>query len=232
MTQKLILSIIVPAYNEQLLLAKFISNLEKELNLADLPYELIVVENGSRDKTWDLLKERANLNPRIIPLRIPYPSYGEAVLTGINKARGKYLVIFNVDFWDKRFLHLAKVDLLNADIISSSKLLPGSLDLRSSSRKFVTFMFTKYLNLFLGFKGTDTHGIKIMNRKNVLPIVRECILRNGIFDSELIIRAQRHKLKILELPVRVEELRSPRFSFKRWVQTPKDIFELTQALKK
>ena len=57
---------------------------------------------------------------------------------------------------------------------------------------------------------SDTHGMKAMRRTTVEPIVRRC--RNGtdLFDTELVLRADRAGLEVAELPVTVEERRPSR----------------------
>ena len=79
------------------------------------------------------------------------------------------------------------------------------------------------------FKGSDTHGIKVMRRKVVDKILRKCKTTSGIMDTEFVIRAQRELYKIADFPVVVEEKRGPRFD-NRLFSTPIDIANLYKAL--
>ena len=61
----------------------------------------------------------------------------------------------------------------------------------------------------LGFTGTDTHGLKAFLRAPILPIVDQCEVNKDLFASELVIRTGRAGLRIQEIPIELEELRSP-----------------------
>ena len=238
----MVLSVIVPARNEEKLLPSFIKEVVAYLKKTALDYELIIVENGSQDKTLEVIKTFAEKNRRIRAERISVSSYrrgstkifenayGKALIHGLKKARGKYVVIFNVDFWDGRFIDLAKIDLLGYDIVVGSKNLPGAEDRRPLSRRLVSRFFKLFLSFFFGFSGTDTHGIKALRHSETTPIFKKCRTRTGIFDSELMVRAQRADLKILELPVTISEKRPNRFGIERVLKTPQDIWQLFLAL--
>lgn len=226
----MLLSIVVPAYNEEELLPKSIKEITSYLEKTCPDYELIIVENGSQDKTLEIAQAFSQKNRRIKVEHLPNPTYGGAIIRGINKAKGNYVVFFNVDFWDKRFIDLAKIGLLDYDVINGSKNLPGSSDKRPLPRRLVTLCFNFLLKVLFGFRGTDTHGIKVLRRSKILPVLAKCRTRTGIFDSELLVRAQRSRLKTLELPVEISEKRPNRFGVKRILETPKDIWQLYRAL--
>ena len=59
-----------------------------------------------------------------------------------------------------------------------------------------------------GFSGTDTHGLKAMRRAAVAPIAARCIVDYDVFASELVIRAEREGLRVLEIPVEIDEKRA------------------------
>lgn len=226
------LSILVPVYNEEKLLAEFVKEITLYLQKNRCDYEFLLIENGSTDSTSDIANKIIKKNKKIKVFHLSQASYGRALIYGLKKAKGDFVVIFNVDFWDKNFLELIKVNLLGYDIVTGSKNLPGARDSRPLGRRLVTKSFNLLLRKFMGFKGTDTHGIKALRRLSVLPVIRKCKTQTGIFDSELIIRAQRIKMKILELPVEIIEKRPNRFGLKRILQTPMDIFKLYIVLSK
>lgn len=227
----MILSVIVPAYNEEKLLSIFIKEVVSYLEKTCPDYELLIVENGSQDKTLEIARAFSQKNRHIKAEHLAKPSYGAALVWGMKKAKGDYLVIFNVDFWDKKFIDLAKIDLFGYDLVNGSKNLPGSYDKRPLTRRLVTRGFNLLLKILFGFLGTDTHGIKALRREKILPVLKKCKIKTGIFDSELVIRAQRAGLKFLELPVEIEEIRPNRFGFKRILETPKDLLKLYLALR-
>ncbi|HEX5275374.1 MAG TPA: glycosyltransferase family 2 protein [Candidatus Rubrimentiphilum sp.] len=226
-------TILVPARNEQDHIALFLDEVTSACEDLKLTYELLVIESGSSDKTVGTVQNFVARDSRIRLVRVAEPGYGIALLRGLETARGKYIVIFNVDFWDKRFLYLSMVDNLEYDIVNGSKLLPGSTDSRTIYRKIVSRIFNWFfLRALLGYNGTDTHGIKTLRAETVLPIARNCVTNSDIFDTELMVRSQRARLKMLELPVTVQEIRPTRFSGKRILRIPMDIMRLFQILKK
>lgn len=228
---KIDVSIIVPVHNEEELIKQFLKDVDNACSNLNLLYEIVVVENGSRDKTWQYLQEIAKENRKVRPIRLKTAGYGLAIITGIKKSLGEYGVIFNVDYWDDKFLMLTKANILGQDLVIGSKCLPGSLDLRSFRRRAITKAFNAFLKTFLGYRGTDTHGIKLLRLRTIMPILKLCKARTGIFDSELVIRSQRMGLKVLELPVTVKEIRPERFGLNRLFKTPLDVYNLYRSLR-
>lgn len=82
----------------------------------------------------------------------------------------------------------------------------------------------------MAFKGSDTHGIKVMKRAVVDKILKKCKTTSGIMDTEFVIKAQRENFKIADFPVVVEDKRTPRFP-NRLFSTPTDIYYLYRSLK-
>lgn len=223
-------SIIVPAHNEQVLLPEFLTQLVSICQNLRLSKEIIIVENGSTDHTLKIAQSFARRYRSVNVLSLSETGYGIALFKGLLAARGDYLVIFNVDFWDKRFLELTAKDLNGRDIILGSKLLSGSSDNRPWYRQLVTTLFNTFLKVFLGYPGTDTHGLKVIRRLSVIPVVHKCVTRTGIFDTELMVRAHQKKLKITEIPVQVSEVRPARFSIARYFAAPRDLWQLYRAV--
>jgi hypothetical protein len=61
----------------------------------------------------------------------------------------------------------------------------------------------------LGFRGTDTHGLKAFRRLALLDVVRACLVEKDVFASEFVIRAHREGKKVVEIPFAVREKRPP-----------------------
>lgn len=232
------ISIIIPIYNEGLILEKEINNLSQEIS-HKLPseynnLELILVENGSTDNTLEIAKRLASQFSQIKIAILDNPSYGKAVKHGVSIASTEYVAICNIDFWDINFLKEG-LDLIiknSADIVVASKTLKGSHDKRSFVRRLITRSFGLFLKFYFHYQGTDTHGLKVFNRKKLAPIIDECITEQEIFDTEFIIRAQYKGLKIKELPITVVEKRKSTYGIlKRICPTIKDIFIIKKSLK-
>lgn len=225
------LSIVLPARNEEMLINEVIADITNFLNKRSITdYELLVIINGTEDKTLEIVTKYAVKNKKIKIYQSP-PGYGKALKVGLKKSVGNYIVIFNVDFYDLRMIDLASIDLYGKDFIIGSKMTHWSEDKRKNLRKFISKLFNLYLKIFHQFAGSDTHGIKVVKKEVVEKILPKCKTDSGIFDTEFVLRSQYAGYKFADFPVVVEEKRPPRFT-QRILQTPKDIYDLFISLKK
>jgi len=224
-------TILLPARNEEALIANTINDITRFLSKRKiLHYELLVIINGTIDKTEDIVRKIASKNKRIKIIK-SRQGYGNALKAGLKNAKGNYIVIFNVDFYDLRMIDLAKIDLYGKDFIIGSKMAHWSEDKRPIVRKIVSKLFNLYLKIIHGFRGSDTHGIKILKREVARAILPKCKTKSGIFDTEFVLKAQYAGFKFADFPVLVEEKRPARFK-NRLLQTPKDVIDLLICLKR
>lgn len=227
------LSIIIPVYNEDRYVDRFIPQLVKKLNHLGYNYELIISENGSKDKTLSKVKSLSRRFKTVSVISNPQANYGLAVKTGFLSAKGKYLFLFDLDYWDIPFIVKTLPMMKIYDAIVGSKRIGAANDTRAPIRKFSTLIFSYILKLVFGMKISDTHGIKIINRKKFISIIHKCRMTREIFDTELLIRGEYEGLKIGEVGVKVVEKRPSRTSIiKRAVRTLKDIYRLKTYLDK
>jgi len=225
------ITILLPARNEEALIANTINDITRFLSKRKiLHYELLVIINGTIDKTEDIVRKIASKNKRIKIIK-SRQGYGNALKAGLKNAKGNYIVIFNVDFYDLRMIDLAKIDLYGKDFIIGSKMAHWSEDKRPIVRKIVSKLFNLYLKIIHGFRGSDTHGIKILKREVARAILPKCKTKSGIFDTEFVLKAQYAGFKFADFPVLVEEKRPARFK-NRLLQTPKDVIDLLICLKR
>jgi len=225
-------SIVIPVHNEAECLDTEVAELVGELDARGVDYELILAENGSVDETPDMCHTLAAGHPRIQALMVPVPDYGYAMKTGMLAGRGDYIVNFDIDFHDVPFL-LAAGDLLDsgAGIVVGSKLMEGAEDKRSPIRHFISYGFTIILRLLFDPHMDDTHGMKALRREVVQKYAPRTVMRQDIFDTELIIRARRGGVKVAAIPVTVEEKRKPRSSIVRRIpRTMRALLRLRMVL--
>jgi hypothetical protein len=95
----------------------------------------------------------------------------------------------------------------------------------------VTFGFAAVLRVGFGLRVSDTHGMKALDRKRVLTLAEVCRSDGELFDTELILRAERAGAGVEELPVTVSERRPSRTSItRRAVRTLAGLARLRVAL--
>ena len=169
-------SIVFPVHNEAAILVKRIELFLSQLKSNRLKVkEILLIENGSHDRSWRIIQNLHRRHRFIKALHLPQASYGQAIKAGLIQARGQAIFVFNIDFFDVNFIHQALPLLKTADIIVGSKTLAASQDLRSPLRRLATYLFNVLLRLILNYPGTDTHGIKAL--KNT-PLLRYCLHRS------------------------------------------------------
>jgi glycosyltransferase involved in cell wall biosynthesis len=216
------ISIVLPVYNEETILDATLRDVLVGLTrIDDRPSnsEVVVVVNGCTDRSAAIAEDWSGREPRVRIVAQKRPSYGAAIRTGIIESRGDTVVIFNADFYDFGFLSAALPLLERCDCVVGSKVLEESKDERPLKRRAVTRAFNLILRIGFGYRGSDTHGLKAMRREALVPIVRRCVTDREIFDTEFLIRAQRAGLRIIELPVRVSEMRETRYGLVRRIGT-------------
>lgn len=205
------LSVVIPVYNEAEILGSSIDDLAAGLTESGISFEILIAENGSKDATVAIAEAEAEARPYLRTFSYPEPNYGGALREGIFRARGTYVVCEEIDICDVDF-HLRALDHLRAgeaDFVVGSKAMRGAHDKRPFARRAATKAYNGLLRVALGFKGTDTHGLKAFVREKVAPVAGRCIVEHDVFASELVIRAQREGLRVLEVPVEIEEKRAP-----------------------
>ena len=203
------ISVVVPIYNEEAILADSVAELLR--GFAGAEFEIILAENGSRDRTRELAAALASEHPQVRTFSCPTPDYGAALRAGIERARGELVVCEEIDLCDRDF-HRRALALLRADaaqLVIGSKAMRGAQDRRPLARRAATRVYNRVLRAAFGFTGTDTHGLKAFRRAALLPVVGRCIVGHDVFASELVIRAEREGVRVREIPVELAEKRAP-----------------------
>ena len=227
-----VISVVVPAYNEAALLGSTVRALVDGLRAAGEPFEVHIVENGSTDGTPTVAARIVEALPEVELHTMRVANYGEALRTGLLASRGDVAVIFDVDFWDLQFMKEA-LDVLDTDpdpvgpaIVVGSKRAPGSNDGRVLVRRLATGVFSTILRFGFGLTVSDTHGMKVLNLTALRSAVGACRNGSDLFDTELILRAERSGYLVAEVPVSVVEMRPARTSIARRV--PRTLLGLTR----
>jgi glycosyltransferase involved in cell wall biosynthesis len=235
-SSSLAVSIVIPIYNEERFLASALAKMRQELSSQNLSnYEVILIENGSTDRTHEVAVGLEKEFPQLKVLQTPKADYGLALRQGMLSARGKFIVNFDIDYWDILFLRKALAMLqFEYDIIIASKNALLSRDQRAMVRRIISQGYRFFLLIFFGLRVSDTHGIKAWrNDPELHSLIAETRFDKHIFDSELIIRSQKKRRNILEIPITVwEKRRSTRNILRRVPEAVYDLILLWWALRR
>src|SRR5437667_3484769 len=93
-----LLSVVIPARDEEACIASTVERLHLELRLHDVPHEIVVVDDGSSDRTWDILEQLKLRLPNLAPTQnTGLHGFGRAIIWGLNQAQGDAVVIMMAD---------------------------------------------------------------------------------------------------------------------------------------
>jgi glycosyltransferase involved in cell wall biosynthesis len=231
-----LISVVVPIFNEEEILEEKVKFLQAELKGRFDRYEIILSENGSSDQTKEIARAIAgkSKNLSVIIDDIP-PDYGMALIKGIKASREENIAILELDYLDLDFLMRAYAMLEDHDLIIGSKKLSPGIDQRPFKRKLFTWLYNFMVRRMFSLKLSETHGLKVMHKSAIVPIMETCITRQAVFPTELVIRASRDpKIKVAEIPLSLplREIRKTRIqALKRLRKTIDDLMTLKRALK-
>jgi glycosyltransferase involved in cell wall biosynthesis len=223
-------SIVVPVYNEAGFIPTALPALISEMDSLGEPYEILIVENGSTDGTADVARALAGDAP-VTVLSLEKPDYGAAMRRGFLTADGHWVVNFDIDYFSAGFLRRV-MTLQATDLVIGSKRDPGSEDRRPFVRRFATLVFNLLLRTILDSRVSDTHGMKAFRHDLIADIAPAVLSTRDLFDTELVVRAERAGYQIAEVPVIVEERRVARSSLsKRVPRTIAGLLRIRRALR-
>ena len=210
------ISIVIPVHNEEGLLELTATGVITGGRDLGWDFELVLVENGSTDRTWEMCRDLAARFSEIVIWQEPVGDYGNAVRSGLRGAQGDIAVVFDCDLWDMSFAESA-VAMLRADeataVVVASKTHSKSFDERGLLRKAGTKVFTTLVKMMVGLRASDTHGMKALALSRIQEQLGRCQLVGHVFDTELIVRCERAGFRSAELPCQVREQREARTGY-------------------
>jgi len=171
-----LLSIIIPARDEEGCIASTVEHLHLELRLRNVPHEIIVVDDGSSDRTWKILSEVTAKIPELHPIKSPGPhGFGRAITRGLDAMNGDAAVIMMADESDDCRDVVRYWEKLNEgyDCVFGSRFVKGGgtidyprfkLAMNRLANLFVRILFGHGLNdttnAFKAYRKTVIDGIR------------------------------------------------------------------------
>ncbi|KAJ2076952.1 dolichyl-phosphate beta-glucosyltransferase [Coemansia sp. RSA 988] len=227
------LSIVVPAYNEEERLVVLLEDVRvyvqtRRKTEPGFSYELIIMDDGSTDKTLDVAMEYARMHGMRELKGVQHVinrGKGGAVTQGIQSAMGRYVMFCDADgatrFGDIDAL-LARAEETQQDGLvvaigsRNNKALSDTVVERSHMRAFLQWGFHTYVTI-LGVRGVrDTQcGFKLFSRKAARLIFPNMHVERFIFDIEILLLAKYQRIPVVEVPVNWHEVAGSKMSIVR-----------------
>lgn len=199
------LSLIIPAHNEEIRLPETLSQVFEFVSKQSYPSEVLVVENGSSDKTYQIAKGFADHNPSMQLLQNAQSGKGRAVRQGMLTAQGEHRFMCDVDFSMpvneiNRFLPPA---MEGYDVAIASREAPGAVRVGEPYyRHFVGRIYNGLIR-FLALPGLqDTQcGFKCFRAAVADDVFKRQTLTGWSFDVEVLFIARLRGYKVVEIPI-------------------------------
>lgn len=188
-----LLSIVMPARDEEGCIATTVEHLHGELAREGVPHEIIVVDDGSKDATWALLGEVRGRVPELAPVQNPGPhGFGRAIIFGLDHMRGDAVVIMMADESDDPRDVVRYWRALNEgwDCVFGSRFVRGG---RVTDYPWVKLKVNRMANLFIRWlfriKLNDTTNAFKAYRREVIEGCRPLIAPHFNLTVELPLKA-------------------------------------------
>ncbi len=188
-----LLSVVIPARDEEGCIASTVEHLHLELRLHDLRHEIVVVDDGSGDRTWSILEQLKLRLPNLVPTQNTGPhGFGRAIIWGLNRAQGDGVVIMMADESDDVRDVVRYWNVLNEgyDCVFGSRFMPGGGVIDYPRLKlFLNRIANKLLQLFFRLDYNDITNAFKAYRKTTIDGCRPLIARHFNLTVEIPLKA-------------------------------------------
>ena len=171
-------------------------------------WRIVIADNGSRDRTFEIAESLYRLHPEIVPLTVPRKGVGLALKTSWSQSKAEMVGYMDLDLATDLPHFLEAYDAIanrGFDLVYGSRLHPNSKVVgRTLKREITSRAFNFILKTYLGVDFSDGMcGFKWLRREHVAPLIEAGANSNGwFFSTELLALAEWNSLKISELPVK------------------------------
>lgn len=232
-------SFVVPAYNEEKRIPKMLDEtieyLEKRASKnKKFTYEIIVVDDGSKDNTAKVVKEYAEKNSHVLLLKQPHNmGKGAAIQAGCLHARGELVLMVDadgatkIDEFENLESEIKKLMKNNKEAIVVGSRAEADKANRTPIRKFLGWAM-HVLIVISGVRGiNDTQcGFKLFSREACRWLFMNQHVQRWCFDPELLVIGRKRGMKISEIPVEWNEIEGSKMKFSGMVKMAIDLVKI------
>lgn len=227
------LSVVIPAYNEEKRLPKTLFEIDKYLSKQPYEYEIIVVNDGSKDKTGDVVKKMFSeiKNLKLIDNKENHGK-GFVVRQGMMEAKGEYRLFTDAD----NATSIDQVEKMLPYLEEGYDIVIGSRDVKEAVvttpqpwyRILLGNIFNISVQAIVGLWGIwDTQcGFKALNAKAVKDILPRCRIDRWAFDPEILKIGKKLGYRIKEVPVVWINDPESKVKFKSMIKMGFDLFKI------
>jgi dolichol-phosphate mannosyltransferase len=188
-----LLSIVIPARDEEGCIASMVEHLHVELKLHDVPHEIVPVDDGSKDRTWEILTELKKQIPNLHPVQNNGPhGFGRAIICGLDNMKGDAVVIMMADESDdcRDVVRYWKILNEGFDCVFGSRFMKGGGVIDYPRIKLmVNRMANYFLKALFRIKLNDTTNAFKCYRKTVIDGCRPLISPHFNLTVEIPLKA-------------------------------------------
>lgn len=203
--QNIDLSLIIACYNEEPHLFENFQKILWVLNNLKINFEIIIVDDASRDKTIDVIKQIAD-EFKQVDVKTIYHQHnagrGATVADGIRRSRGRVVGFLDIDLETSE----QYIPTFYWKITEGAEVAIADRNYEFALNKIVRFIasrvYARLVRTILHSPFIDTEaGYKFFNREKILPVLRNVKDKHWFWDTEIVMRSYLAGLKIVEVPV-------------------------------
>ena len=220
-SDKIFISIIVPCYNEEAILPGNLNTIIQYLESKDHKYrwEIIIIDDGSKDKTGEIADEFASHRNEINVIHHPVNlNLGHALQTGFRHSKGDILVVLDVDLsYSVEYIEQMVDKLIEsvADIVIASPYMKGG---KVTAVPFLRKTMSRWVNRFMRLAAQDKYyTFTSMVRAYRRSFIQSLNLKTKDYEisPEIIYKGMILRAKIIEIPAHLDWTEQNKFSGKR-----------------
>jgi glycosyltransferase involved in cell wall biosynthesis len=190
-------SLVIPAYNDETTIGRLIEDSDALLSEVCSDYEIVVINDGSKDRTLSAIEQAAQRYPKVRLINHPVNKGFGATIRELYLSGTKDLIFSlpgDYQYAPKELLAMA-TGLNKYDFVIGLRVQRND----PARRKFQSHVYNAMLRILYGHRHKDVNSIKLF-RKSILDVI-ELKSHTPFVDAELCIRSERAGFKVVEIPI-------------------------------